>query len=566
MNAYVPRRDPETGELFLPVRERGRDVLRSPLLNKGTAFPEEERDTFKLRGLLPARVTTADEQMARAYEAFRNNDSPLAKHFFLARLQESNETLFFRLLNANLEEMTPIIYTPVVAEACANWSHGFRRTRGLYITPGDRGRIDHVLRNARGEPAVIVVTDNERILGIGDQGVGGMGIPIGKLALYTLGAGIHPAACLPISLDVGTDNGDLLKDPLYVGWRTPRLRGDDYWTFVDEFVESVKKVYPHTLLQWEDFAKSTSFRHLETHRERICSFNDDIQGTAAVSVAGLMGAMRLTHGKLREQTIVLLGAGSAGVGISSLIADAMIEEGATPEEARRQIYTLDSKGLVVQGRAGLDEHKRKFAVEPARIASWGVLGDNIPLLEVVRRARPTVLFGVSGQAGVFTEEVVREMARHCERPVILPLSNPTSHAEAKPADLIAWTEGRAIVGTGSPFDDVIYLGRRFRIGQGNNVFIFPGVGLGAIVAQASRVTDGMFLAAAQALAGTVREELLALGSVYPAIDEVRAVSRVVAVAVAERAVSDGVAGNPERLGERIDEARWRPEYVPYRPI
>jgi malic enzyme len=535
-------------------------------LNKGTAFPDNERDEFKLRGLLPARVTSADEQMARAYEAFRNNESPLAKHFFLARLQESNETLFFRLLNANLEEMTPIIYTPVVAEACANWSHGFRRTRGLYITPGDRGRIDQVLRNARGEPAVIVVTDNERILGIGDQGVGGMGIPIGKLALYTLGAGIHPAACLPISLDVGTDNGDLLKDPLYVGWRKPRLRGDEYWKFVDEFVDAVRKVYPHTLLQWEDFAKTTSFRHLETHRERICSFNDDIQGTAAVSVAGLMGAMRLTGGKLREQTIVLLGAGSAGVGISSLIADAMVEEGATPEEARRRVYTLDSKGLVVQGRAGLDEHKRKFAVEPERIASWGVLGDNIPLIDVVRRAKPTVLFGVSGQAGVFTEEVVREMARHCERPVILPLSNPTSHAEAKPADLIAWTEGRAIIGTGSPFDDVIHLGRRFRIGQGNNVFIFPGVGLGAIVARAKRVTDGMFLAAAQALAGTVRDELLQLGSVYPAIDEVRAASRVVALAVAERAVADGVAGAPDDLAKRIDEARWRPEYVPYRPI
>ncbi|MHC4451513.1 MAG: oxaloacetate-decarboxylating malate dehydrogenase, partial [Planctomycetota bacterium] len=300
--------------------------------------------------------------------------------------------------------------------------------------------------------------------------------------------------------------------------------------------------------------------------DQICSFNDDIQGTAAVSVAGLMGAMRLTGGKLSEQTIVLLGAGSAGVGISKLIADAMVEEGTSLAEARRRIYTLDSKGLVVQGRTGLDGHKRQFAVEPERIASWGVLGDNIPLRDVVRRARPSVLFGVSGQAGVFTEEVVREMAAHCARPVILPLSNPTSHAEAKPADLIAWTDGRAIVGTGSPFNDVIYSGRRFRIGQGNNVFIFPGVGLGAIVAQASRITDGMFLAAAQALAGCVRDELLELGSVYPAIDEVRAASRTVALAVAERAVADGVAGNPEGLAERIDAARWKPAYVPYRAI
>ena len=566
MNPYVPKRDPETDELYLPVRERGRDVLRNPLLNKGTAFPGEERDLFGLRGLLPARHTTTDLQMLRAYEAYRNNESDLAKHFFLARLQESNETLFFHVLAANLEEMTPIIYTPIVAEACASWSHGFRRTRGLYVTPGDRGRIDQVLRNARGEPAVIVVTDNERILGIGDQGVGGMGIPIGKLALYTLGAGIHPAACLPISLDVGTDNGDLLKDPLYVGWRAPRLRGDDYWTFVDEFVDAVLEVFPHALLQWEDFAKTTSFRHLETHRDRICSFNDDIQGTAAVSVAGLMGAMRLTGGRLRDQTIVLLGAGSAGVGISSLIADAMVEEGATSDDAHGRIYTLDSKGLVLQGRTGLDSHKRKFAVEPGRIASWGVHGDNIPLIEVVRRARPTVLFGVSGQAGVFTEEIVREMARHCERPVILPLSNPTSHAEAKPADLIAWTNGRAIVGTGSPFEDVIYDGRRFRIGQGNNVFIFPGVGLGAIVTKARRVTDGMFLAAAQALAGCLRDELLALGSVYPAIDEVRSVSRTVALAVANRAVAEDVAREPEKLEERIDAARWTPDYVPFRPI
>ena len=447
------------------------------------------------------------------------------------------------------------------------WSHGFRRTRGLFITPGDRGRIAQVLRHAPSDPAVIVVTDNERILGIGDQGVGGMGIPIGKLALYSLAGGIHPADCLPISLDVGTDNGDLLKDPLYVGWRQPRLRGDEYWSFVEEFVEGVREVFPHALLQWEDFAKGTSFINLDTYRERICSFNDDIQGTAAVSVAGLLGAMRLTKGRLRDQTIVLLGAGSAGVGISSLIADAMVEEGATREEARRQIYTLDSKGLVVQGRAGLDAHKKMFAVEPERIASWGVVADNIPLLEVVRRARPTVLFGVSGQPGVFTEEVVREMARRGnERPVILPLSNPTSHAEAKPADLIQWTEGRAIVGTGSPFPDVIYDGRRHRIGQGNNVFIFPGVGLGAIVSKASQVTNGMFLAAARALAECVSDELLALSSVYPRIDEVREASRVVAQAVAKKAVEEGVARDPDDVEARVDAAMWNPDYVDLRPI
>ena len=567
MNRYIPQRDEKTGELFLSVSERGLELLRNPLLNKGTAFSDKERDLFGLRGLLPARITNMDVQVERAYEAYGGHSTYLEKYFFLSRLQDSNETLFFRLVLGHLEEMTPIIYTPVVAEACSSWSHGFRRTRGLFITPGDRGRIAQVLRHAPSDPAVVVVTDNERILGIGDQGVGGMGIPIGKLALYTLAGGIHPADCLPVSLDVGTDNGDLLKDPLYVGWRQPRLRGEEYWTFVEEFVEAVLDVYPHALLQWEDFAKGTSFRNLDTWRDRICSFNDDIQGTAAVSVAGLLGAMRLTKGRLRDQTVVLLGAGSAGVGISSLIADAMIEEGATAAEAKRNIYTLDSKGLVVQGRTGLDSHKKKFAVEPERIASWGVVADNIPLLEVVRRARPTVLFGVSGQPGVFTEEVVREMARRdSERPVILPLSNPTSHAEATPADIIQWTEGRAIVGTGSPFPDVIYNGRRHRIGQGNNVFIFPGVGLGTIVSKASRVTNGMFLAAARALAGCVSEELLSLSSVYPRIDDVRAASRTVAQAVAKKAVEEGVARDPEGAEERIDAAMWSPEYVELRPV
>jgi malic enzyme len=460
--------------------------------------------------------------------------------------------------------MTPIIYTPTVAEACRDWSKHFRRTRGLYITPDDRGRVDQVLRNVPAVPAVIVVTDNERILGIGDQGAGGMGIPIGKLALYTLAAGIHPSQCLPISLDVGTDNGDLLRDPLYIGYRRQRLRGEPYWEFVDEFVAAVKRVYPNVLLQWEDFGKNTSFRHLETHRDRIASFNDDIQGTAAVSVAGLMGAMRLTGGRLRDQRIVLLGAGSAGVGISRLIVDAMVEEGLAAEDARARIYTLDSKGLVVEGRPGLDDHKKEFAVPPGRIADWGPTGDRIPLADVVKHFRPTVLFGVSGQGGVFTEEIVRDMAQHTERPIILPLSNPTSHAEARPIDLIRWTDGRAIVGTGSPFDDVLHGGRRFRIGQGNNVFIFPGVGLGTIVSRAKRVTDGMFLAAAQQLAACLSDDQLALTCVYPRMEEVRRVSREVAIAVAERAVREGVAEPVEDLPAAVDAAMWVPRYLPYR--
>jgi len=557
--------DPETGEAFVAVAKRGYDLMRDPVLNKGTAFSEHERDVFGLRGLLPRCVCSLDEQLARTYGAYQHQPSDLARNLFLSSLQDRNETLFYRLLMDHLVEMTPMIYTPVVADACRNWSRIFRRARGIYISPDDKGRMEQVLRNAHAEPQVIVVTDNERILGIGDQGVGGMGIPIGKLALYTLGAGVHPSRCLPVSLDVGTDNGDLLRDPLYIGYRHPRLRGDEYWSLVDEFVQAVKRTYPDVLLQWEDFGKGTSFRHLETHRDSICSFNDDIQGTAAVSVAGLMGAMRLVEGQLKDQTIVMLGAGSAGVGIARLIVDAMVEEGATREEARRCIYTLDSKGLVLQGRPGLDVFKREFAVEPARIAGWGPKGDRIPLIEVVRRAQPTVLFGVSGQAGAFDESVIRLMASRVRRPVILPLSNPTAHAEARPVDIIEWTEGRAIVGTGSPFDDVIYRGRRYRIGQGNNVFIFPGVGLGTIVSRARRITDGMFLAAAQALATCVSSDLLEMGSVYPSIEDVRVASREVAIAVAKRAAAEGVAEAVPDLVARIDAEMWQPKYLPYRP-
>ena len=565
MMPHRPQTDSGTGEAFVVVSKRGYDLMRDPMLNKGTAFTEEERDIFGLRGLLPRSTSSMEDQLARTYGAYQQQPSDLARNLFLSSLQDRNETLFYRLLMDHMGEMTPMIYTPVVADACRNWSRIFRRARGLYLSPDDKGRMEQVLRNAQAEPAVIVVTDNERILGIGDQGVGGMGIPIGKLTLYTLGAGIHPARCLPVSLDVGTDNGDLLRDPLYIGHRHPRLRGDEYWSLVDEFAQAVKRTYPEVLLQWEDFGKGTSFRHLETHRESICSFNDDIQGTAAVSVAGLMGAMRLAEGQLRDQTIVMLGAGSAGVGIARLIVDAMVEEGATREEARRCIYTLDSKGLVVQGRPGLDAFKQEFAVEPARISAWGPQGDRIPLLEVVRRAQPTVLFGVSGQAGAFDESVIRLMASRTRRPVILPLSNPTAHAEARPVDIIEWTEGRAIVGTGSPFDDVIYRGRRYRIGQGNNVFIFPGVGLGAIVSRARRITDGMFLAAARALATCVSTELLEMGSVYPSIEDVRVASRAVAIAVAKRAAAEGVAEEVPDLGARIDAEMWQPKYLPYRP-
>ncbi|MCZ6573347.1 MAG: NAD-dependent malic enzyme [Planctomycetota bacterium] len=561
---YERRVDPETGERYRLVYLEGATLLRDPLLNKGTAFTAEERASFGVRGLLPAHICSIEEQLVRVGEAYATKDTNLGRNIYLASLQDRNETLFYRFVSEHLQEMTPIIYTPVVAEACRHWSHIFRRPRGIYLTPGDRGRMVEVLQHSPVDAGVIVVTDNERILGIGDQGAGGMGIPIGKLALYTLGAGIHPARCLPVSLDVGTDNEDLLRDPVYLGWREPRLRGDPYWEFVDEFVKAVCKVFPGVLLQWEDFGNNTSFRNLETYRDVLPSFNDDIQGTAAVAVSGLMGAMRMLERRLEDQTIVMLGAGSAGVGIARQIAAAMQEQGASAAAARSRIYTLDSKGLVIRGREGLNEHKLEFAVEPERIASWDK-ADRVPFLDVVRQAKPTVLFGVSGQPGVFTEEIVRAMAKHTDRPMIFPLSNPTANCEARPEDLVRWTEGRAIVATGSPFDDVFYDGRRYRIGQGNNVFVFPGVGLGTVVSQARRVTDGMFLAAAQALAGVVDDELLNIGSVYPRIDQMRQASRAVARAVAERAVADGVAEPlAEDLDALLDRSMWVADYVPYR--
>jgi malate dehydrogenase (oxaloacetate-decarboxylating) len=558
--------DPDTGERYLAVEKRGIDLLKSPLLNKGTAFSLREREAFGLWGLLPAHVSDIDEQIDRFKAQYALKTTDLGRNIELNTLLDANETLFYRVVVDHLEQLVPIIYTPTVAEACRHWSRIFRRSRGIYITPADRGRMTEVLRSRPKWPRpVIVVTDSERILGIGDQGAGGMGIPIGKLALYAAAAGIHPARLVPICLDVGTENEELLSDPLYLGVRARRLRGDEYESFIAEFVAAVGEAYPGALLQWEDFANRTSFTNLERYRDLIPSFNDDIQGTAAMVVAGLHAATRLIGGKLTDHRVVVVGAGSAGIGIRDLLAAAMVAEGADPAVAATRIFVLDSRGLIVEGRPGLSAAKQRMAVPAEAIHNWQITDQPIGLSDVVRNARASVLVGVSGVAGIFTQEVVARMARYAERPIIMPLSNPTTHAEVTPEHALAWSGGRAVVATGSPFAPVTLRDQTHHVGQANNVFIFPGMGLGVLTAGASTITDSMFLAAAKALAGTVTGDMLATGRIVPPITEAPGAALVVARAVAEQAVKDGVAPPQRDLDAAIRRAHWTPEYLPYRP-
>ncbi len=497
MEPYRLKQDGD-GQPYVEVPYRGPRLLRHPMFNKGTAFTRPERAALGLEGLLPDAVSTLEQQIARIHRNILRKEDPLERYIGLASLQDRNEVLFYRLLVDNIEELMPIVYTPTVGRACQDYSHIFRRARGIWITPGHRGRIEEVLQNAAFEDVrLVVVTDNERILGLGDQGAGGMGIPIGKLALYCAAAGIHPTRTLPVSLDVGTDNTTLLEDELYLGWRHPRLRGEEYETLVDEFVHAVKYRFPKALLQWEDFKKTNAFRLLDRYRRTITSFNDDIQGTAAVAVAGIMAGCRATGVPLIEQRAVILGAGAAGIGIARLLRDALSRGGLSGERLAAAIANLDSRGLVVDDQEIPDEHKRPFAW-PAALAERSGLGRGRPrdLAAVVRAVKPTVLIGTSGEPGTFTELIVREMAAHVERPVVFPMSNPTSKSEAKPVDILNWTGGRALIATGSPFDPVPYGGRTIKIGQGNNAFVFPGVGLGVLVAEATEVTQAMFAAAA----------------------------------------------------------------------
>lgn len=555
----APKLDPET------VTLTGQRLLDDPLLNKSSAFPQEERRALGLLGLLPYHVSTIEEQLQRVYENYLRKESDIERYIFLCALQDRNETLFYRFLQDHVTEMMPIIYTPTVGQGCRQYSHVFRRPRGLYISYPYREQIDSLLKNAPAKDAeVIVVTDGERILGLGDLGVGGMGIPVGKLALYTLCAGIHPARTLPILLDVGSDNHELLDDPLYLGWRHERVRGQDYDNFIDAFVTAVKRKFPRVLLQWEDFSKHNAPRLLERYRDELCTFNDDIQGTGAVTVAGLLAATKVTRTKLGEQHIVILGAGSAAIGISDQIVAAMMAEGFAELEARAKLWLVDSQGLVTTTRTNMEPFKQKYAQPAERTLHWNSKdGSRLTLADVVRNVKPTILIGTSAQSGAFTEEIVREMAAHAKRPVIFPLSNPTSKSEATPADLVDWTEGRAIIATGSPFTPVNYKGRVIRFGQCNNSFIFPGVGLGVIASGAHRVTDAMFVAAACVLSDFAPVLHDPEAPLYPPLEQVREVSFKVALAVALEAQRSGLAEvDLESLEQLVSTKMWKPDYVP----
>lgn len=546
----------------------GERLLENPLLNKGSAFTEAERRELGLLGLLPPHVATMEQQLARTYENYRRKGSNLERYIFLASLQDRNETLFYRLLQEHIREMSPIIYTPEVGEACENYSHIYRRARGLYISYPQRDNIETILRNASHRHIrVIVVTDGERILGLGDLGLGGMGIPVGKLALYTLCAGIHPATTLPVVLDTGTNNPTLLDDPLYLGWRHERVRGAEYDAFIDAFVQGVRHAFPDAVLQWEDFAKDNARRLLDRYQQHVRSFNDDIQGTGAVTLAGLLTAMDVVGSTLPEQRIVVLGAGSASTGICEQVVAAMVEEGMSQPDARATIWLVDSHGLVHNGRNDLDPSKRMYAQPYDRISGWDVATPGqFTLEDVVRAVHPTVLIGTAALPGAFSESVVREMARSTQRPIIFPLSNPTAKSEAAPADLIAWTEGQAIVATGSPFADVVYGGRTVEVGQCNNMFIFPGVGLGVIASGARLVTNSMFVAAARALSACSPAQRSLSQALYPPLEEVREVSQRVALAVATTAVDEGLAEPlaPPDLDARIRETMWEPRYATVR--
>jgi malic enzyme len=558
--------DPATGQKYISVADKGRNLLLSPEINKGTAFSQREREELRLDGLIPPTVCTMKQQLDRTYENFLAKTTNLEKFIYLTSLQDRNETLFYRLLLEHIDEMMPIVYTPVVGEACQKYSHIYRRGRGLYINIHQKDHIEEILRNNDiANPSVIVVTDGERILGLGDQGAGGMGIPVGKLCLYTLCAGIAPHSTLPITLDVGTDNEERLKDPLYLGLKQKRIRGAQYQEFVDKFVDAVQTVFPHTLLQWEDFLKGNAIFQLRRFRDKLCTFNDDIQGTAGVIVAGLFSAMRITKGRMRDQRVVFAGAGASAQGISDLIVSAMVQEGLSLEQARKQIWTVDSRGLVTNSRTNLEEFKATYARQMEEVASYQCKdGNNITLLETVANVKPTILLGTSGTPGTFSKEVVELMAKLNERPIIFPLSNPTSKAECTAAEAIEWSEGRAIVASGSPFAPVTYEGKKHRIGQGNNAFIFPGVGLGISAGRISRVTDSMFLAAARALAEKVSDQDLEDSAVFPELKRIRECSLAVACATVRQAVKEGYADEEilEGLEENLRQAMWEPKYLP----
>ena len=543
---------------------RGMDLLDNHELNKGTAFTEQERSKLGLQGLLPPYVASIEEQLVRAYEAYKRNQSDLDRHIFLRALQDTNEVLFYRLLLEHIEEMTPIVYTPVVAQACQQFSHIYRRPRGLFISYPLRDSIPAVLRN-RPDPEVdvIVVTDGEHILGIGDQGAGGMGIPIGKLSLYTLVGGIRPNRTLPILLDVGTNNAERLNDPEYLGWRHERITGQAYFDFIDQFVQAVKQELPKTCLQWEDFATPHARPILQHYRDELLTFNDDIQGTAAVALGAVLGAVKVSGKSLKDQQIVMFGAGSAGIGVADGLRAAMRVEGLSDQEARTHFWVIDKDGLLHSGRKDLTPEMAVYAQPTERVSGWPRTSKGqVGLADVIGKIEATTLIGLSTVAGAFSETIVREMARKVQRPIIFPLSNPTAKSEAKPEDLIRWTDGRALVATGSPFAPVRYDGRTVPIAQCNNIFIFPAMGLALVASGASRVTDAMLLAAARALATNSPALKDSSAALLPPLTDIRRVAAEIAIAVGAEAQKAGVAPKlaEDELRRRVKASQWFPVY------
>lgn len=550
----------------LRVSLSGFALINSPRLNKGTAFSDHERDVFDLHGLLPPHIGTLDEQLERRMHALDRQPAPFAKYSFLRDLQDTNETLFYALVVRNVEKILPLVYTPTVGEGCQRFSEIWRKPRGLFLSYPNRDRIARILDHSRYDNIkCIVVSDGERILGLGDQGAGGMGIPIGKMALYTALGGIHPENCLPILLDVGTDNEERLKDPIYIGWRNRRVRGQEYDDFVETFVSAVKTRWPHVLLQWEDFAGANAARFLARYRNQLCTFNDDIQGTAAITTATLISAINVTGIPLEQQKIVVVGFGSAGLGVTNLLAQFVADRGVSIEEARSRFYAIDYWGLITEKREHVEPEQRPYARKEQEVQSWRQPNGDITLLDVVRNVKPTVLIGLSGQTGAFTEPVVREMAKHTPRPVIFPLSNPTSRSEATPQDLMNWTEGQALIGTGSPYDPVNFGGKTFHVAQTNNSYIFPGLALGIIASKARFVTDAMVKAAAMELIRHLPTQMDKQSTLLPPIAQSRELSCPIAQAVGLQAIKDGQAqvDGEDALKSELEANIWEPEYVPY---
>jgi len=554
-------------KINVPAGLRGMDLLDTPIWNKGTAFDDNERVALGLQGFLPPHIESLPEQSIRAYEAFKAKTSDLERHIYLRQLQDSNETLCYRLLLDHVEEMLPIVYTPTVGLACQQFSHIYRRPRGLIIPYPLRDSIPAILRNRPNpEVDVIVVTDGERILGLGDQGVGGLGIPIGKLSLYSLIGGIHPARTLPIVLDVGTNNQERLNDPEYLGWRHERVAGQEYLDFVDRFVQAVKQELPETCLQWEDFATPHARPLLERYQSELLTFNDDVQGTAAVVLGAVVGASKVAGKSMKEHQIVFVGAGSAAIGVADYLRFAMVEDGLPEKEARGRFWIVDKDGLLDSNRRDLSDEQKTYARDRNEVGDWPRnLHGQIGLAEVIAKVDATILIGLSTVKGIFSELIVRQLAKKTQRPIIFPLSNPTSRSEAVPADLLAWSEGRALVATGSPFGPVKYGGRSIEIAQCNNVFIFPAIGLGLFASKARRVTDKMMLAAAKALGNQSPALKDPAASLLPSVRNIRDVAREIAYAAAAKAKEEGLAPDfdLDKGRQQIVEAQWNPEYLAY---